>query len=146
MLIENVDVRVKQTLYKLCSMSLCSNVTGQLMLCNVCNPPRKGEPSYERYVFEKQLIHARNSRKAEIVYKELNTVPGIRCQRIQGGVFGFPRIELPKRKDAGLNMFFHGVNFRTDVGSGFAFVYADPRLHVFVEEGRFNRFPDIRAC
>ncbi|OEH78337.1 alanine aminotransferase 2 [Cyclospora cayetanensis] len=97
MLIENIGEEVKQQLYKLSSMSLCSNLLGQLMMCNLCNPPRPGEPSYENYVREKKTIYSTIRRKADMVYKHLNAVPGITCQRIEGSVFGFPRIDIPKK-------------------------------------------------
>lgn len=97
MLVENVETGVKQQLYKLSSMSLCSNVFGQLMMCNLCNPPREGDPSFQGYILEKQRIFARTRRKADMVYRHLNSVPGISCQKIQGSVFGFPRIDIPKR-------------------------------------------------
>ncbi|KAL8439725.1 hypothetical protein Efla_002627 [Eimeria flavescens] len=97
MLVENVEEGVKQQLYKLSSMSLCSNVFGQLMMCNVCNPPRKGEPSYEGFINEKKRIFERTRRKANLVYQHLNAVPGVSCQKIEGSVFGFPKIHIPKR-------------------------------------------------
>lgn len=102
MLVENVETGVKQQLYKLSSMSLCANLFGQLMMCNVCNPPRKGEPSFEGFVAEKRRIFERTRRKANMVYERLNAVPGISCQRIDGSVFGFPRIDLPKRRPMSL--------------------------------------------
>ncbi|CDJ41867.1 aminotransferase, putative [Eimeria tenella] len=96
-LIENVEDAVKQQLYKLSSMSLCSNLFGQLMMTNLCNPPRPGDPSYPSFIKEKESIYRTTRRKADTVYRHLNAVPGISCQRIEGSVFGFPRIELPKR-------------------------------------------------
>lgn len=98
-LIENVEDAVKQQLYKLSSMSLCSNLFGQLMMTNLCNPPRPGDPSYPSFIKEKESIYRTTRRKADTVYRHLNAVPGISCQRIEGSVFGFPRIELPKSED-----------------------------------------------
>ncbi|KAL8275120.1 hypothetical protein Esti_000999 [Eimeria stiedai] len=97
MLVENVEEGVKQQLYKLSSMSLCSNVFGQLMMCNLCNPPREGEPSREGFLSEKRRIFERTRRKANLVYEHLNAVPGVSCQKIEGSVFGFPKIHIPKR-------------------------------------------------
>ena len=104
MLVEHVEEGVKQQLYKLSSMSLCSNLFGQLMMCTLCNPPRPGDASYETYIGEKQEIYARTRKKANRVYKQLNAVPGISCQKIEGSVFGFPRIHIPESKLEGLRL------------------------------------------
>lgn len=41
--------QVRAELYKLSSLSLCSNTVGQLATGLMINPPKKGEPSYEKF-------------------------------------------------------------------------------------------------
>lgn len=43
--LHNIDEAVKAELYKLCSVSLCSNVPGQLMVGLMVNPPVEGDES-----------------------------------------------------------------------------------------------------
>ena len=43
--LHNIDADVKAELYKLCSVSLCSNVPGQLMVGLMVNPPAEGDES-----------------------------------------------------------------------------------------------------
>ena len=47
------DDGVLALLYKLASISLCSNVEGQLMVGLMTNPPRPGDASYARYAEER---------------------------------------------------------------------------------------------
>jgi alanine transaminase len=52
----NIDPEVAAQLYKLASISLCSNVEGQIMVGLMTNPPKKGDASYELYVKERDGI------------------------------------------------------------------------------------------
>jgi len=45
----NIDSDVNEQIYKLCSMTLCSNTIGQAMVASILNPPVEGEPSYELF-------------------------------------------------------------------------------------------------
>ncbi len=52
----NIDPEVAAQIYKSASISLCSNVEGQLMVGLMCNPPKAGDASYaqlrcRRYLF-----------------------------------------------------------------------------------------------
>lgn len=52
-------VQVRAELYKLASLSLCSNTVGQLATGLMINPPKEGEPSYK--MFQKVGFHSSHS-------------------------------------------------------------------------------------
>merc|ERR1719456_1788192 len=49
----NIDAEVNDQIYKLFSMTLCSNTIGQAMVASILNPPEPGEPSYDLFTQEK---------------------------------------------------------------------------------------------
>lgn len=53
MQLEGFPDDVVAQLYKLASISLCSNVEGQLMMGLMCKPPVDGEASFDLYQQEK---------------------------------------------------------------------------------------------
>lgn len=53
----NVDEEVISELYKLASISLCPNVSGQLMVHLMVDPPKESDPSYLKYQAEVSEIH-----------------------------------------------------------------------------------------
>ncbi|KAL0488594.1 alanine transaminase, partial [Acrasis kona] len=52
-------------LYKMCSIALCSNVDGQVMVDLMVDPPKVGDASYEQYVEERDAIVSALKRKAK---------------------------------------------------------------------------------
>jgi len=81
---------------KLQSIALCANSVGQIATFLLVRPPRPGEPSHETYVREREAILASLRRRAAIVEKGLNAVPGITCNPVAGAMYAFPRIDLPE--------------------------------------------------
>ncbi|KAM8889812.1 alanine aminotransferase 1-like isoform 1-T1 [Synchiropus picturatus] len=70
-------------------------VLPQLAIDVMVTPPTPGEPSYENYSQEVEqtlTTLAENSRRA---CEQLNSIPGISCQSAEGGIFLFPRVQLP---------------------------------------------------
>lgn len=51
-----VATQVRAELYKLSSLSLCSNTIGQLATGIMINPPKAGDPSYETFT-KVQLVY-----------------------------------------------------------------------------------------
>merc|ERR1711871_639477 len=92
----NIDPAVVDQLYKLASVSLCSNVDGQLMVGLMVNPPKPGDASYDRYNSEKQDILQSLQRRAQRIVDALNTLEGVTCNQSQGALYAFPQIELPQ--------------------------------------------------
>jgi aspartate/methionine/tyrosine aminotransferase len=91
----NVPVNVMDEITKLQSISLCANSVGQIATYLLVRPPRPGEPSHALYEKEKREVLEALRKKAEIVERGLNAVPGIQCNRVAGAMYAFPRITLP---------------------------------------------------
>ncbi len=91
----NVPAAVMDEVTKLQSISLCANSVGQIATYLLVRPPRQGEPSWPLYEKERREVLEALRRKAEIVERGLNAVPGIQCNRVAGAMYAFPRITLP---------------------------------------------------
>ena len=99
--IRNIPEDVVAQILKLQSVSLCSNLTGQMTTYCMVNPPRPGQPSYERYAAERAGILDEMKQRAVILAEGLNRIPGIQCNRVAGAMYCFPRVTLPAgRTDA----------------------------------------------
>mmetsp|Transcript_13768 Transcript_13768/g.48612 ORF Transcript_13768/g.48612 Transcript_13768/m.48612 type:complete len:496 (+) Transcript_13768:285-1772(+) len=96
MQIEHIDPKVAEQMYKMVSVSLCSNTLGQAMTASVMNPPIKGDASFESFEGERIKILESLQRKSVLLAKRLNGLPGMSCQPITGAMYAFPRIELSK--------------------------------------------------
>lgn len=92
----NIDKDVKEQIYKMASISLCSNLEGQLTTGIMVNPPKVGEPSYEMYISEKNNILQSLKRRAKKLEIAFNSLPGVQCQNVEGALYAFPRIILPE--------------------------------------------------
>ena len=96
--IRNLPDEVVEQIEKLQSVSLCSNLPGQVVTYCMVNPPREGEPSYPLYVAERDHIMDELRARAKILAEGLNGIPGIHCTRIAGAMYAFPRITVPSGK------------------------------------------------
>jgi len=85
---------VKDILYKMASVNLCSNVDGQVTVGVMCNPPIPGEESYELFNQERTEILESLRRRATIVGKALSG-EGLECVVPEGALYAFPRVFLP---------------------------------------------------
>jgi alanine transaminase len=90
---------VKMEIYKQASTALCSNVTGQLMVGLMINPPKPGDESFELYNKEKTTILSSLQRRASKLAKALNdpTLEGLSCTEVQGAMYAFPQVTLPPK-------------------------------------------------
>ncbi len=93
--IRNVPGEVVDQIAKLQSISLCSNLPGQVVTYCMVNPPKEGSPSHDLYVAERDHIMSELRSRALILTDGLNGIPGIRCTRIAGAMYAFPRLDLP---------------------------------------------------
>lgn len=91
------DPAIRSQLYKLASISLCSNTGGQLMTGLMCNPPKEGEHSYAQYCKERDDILSSLKRRATKLVAALNKMEGVSCQAPEGALYVFPTITLPKK-------------------------------------------------
>jgi len=98
---------VVEHIYKLASVSLCSNVTGQLTVGLMVNPPQEGDESYEEYIKESTAIYDSLKRRGKKLSGLLNTLEGVSCTQPEGAMYLFPRIPMTKKaiqaaKDKGI--------------------------------------------
>ncbi len=92
----NIPEEVIAQITKLQSVALCANVPGQILTFLLVSPPKEGEPSYNRYAEERSAILSELSARAKMMYEGLNRIPGFSCQPIEGAMYAFPSITLPK--------------------------------------------------
>ncbi|GFO21434.1 alanine aminotransferase 2 [Plakobranchus ocellatus] len=93
----NLEPEVKAELFKILHVKLCPPVLGQAVLDCIVNPPKPGEPSYDRFIRETTDILSQLRAKAEFVTDVFKSVTGITCNKIQGAMYAFPRIFLPEK-------------------------------------------------
>nr|AIT69938.1 alanine transaminase [Eucheuma denticulatum] len=92
----NMHQDVIELIYKVLSVSLCSNVIGQLAVDLMMTPPKPGEPSYELYNAEVTAIFESLRRKALALSEGLNSFEGVSCNPSEGAMYLFPRITIPE--------------------------------------------------
>ncbi len=93
--VRNVPADVVVQIAKLQSVSLCSNLTGQVATYCMVRPPKPGEPSYEVYARERDGVLGELRRRAGLLAEGLNRIPGIQCNVVAGAMYAFPRLSLP---------------------------------------------------
>jgi alanine transaminase len=96
--VRNVPSEVVAQITKLQSVSLCSNLPGQVATYLMVKPPKPGEPSYELYAKERRAVLAELAFRARLLAEGLNKIPGIRCNEVAGAMYAFPKILLPAGK------------------------------------------------
>ena len=92
-----IPQEVKQEIYKLASISLCSNSIGQIATGLMVNPPSEGDASYLQYVTERDDILASLKRRSIRLSEALHAIDGISCTNIDGAMYAFPTIDLPEK-------------------------------------------------
>jgi aspartate/methionine/tyrosine aminotransferase len=90
-----IDTDVKDMIYKLASSFLCSTVSGQVMTSLMVRGPQQGDESYENHEKEKAEVFESLRRRAKIVSRGLDAIPGFSCRPAQGSMYCFPRIVMP---------------------------------------------------
>ncbi|KAL9260559.1 Alanine aminotransferase 2, mitochondrial-like protein [Drosera capensis] len=88
---------VREQIYKVASVNLCSNISGQILASLVMSPPKVGDESYESYSAEKDGILSSLARRAKTLEDALNSLEGVTCNKAEGAMYLFPRIRLPEK-------------------------------------------------
>jgi len=88
---------VRMELYKLASMCLGSNTVGQIVTGVMVKPPQPGDASYEQYNRERSDILDSLKRRSLVMCEGLNSLTGVSCNVIEGAMYAFPTIRLPKK-------------------------------------------------
>lgn len=83
--------------YKVASLSACSNISGQILMSLVMNPPKVGDESYPSYRAERDSILSSLSCCAEAMVSTFNSMEGMTCNKAEGGISLFPSVRLPPR-------------------------------------------------
>lgn len=92
-----VPDQVKLQLYKLASVSLCSNTAGQVMTGLMVRPPQPTDPSGAAYEAERHTTLASLKRRALKVSSGLDELPGVSCRPSDGALYAFPKVDLPAK-------------------------------------------------
>jgi len=93
----NLDPQVKAMHLKCISAMLCPTVLGQTVMDCVVNPPQPGEPSYEKFMAEKEGVLKSLALRAKMVADTFNSIPGMSCNQVQGAMYAFPQMKLPEK-------------------------------------------------
>uniref|UniRef100_A0A0E0QYL0 alanine transaminase n=2 Tax=Oryza rufipogon TaxID=4529 RepID=A0A0E0QYL0_ORYRU len=88
---------VRGEVYKVASLSACSNISGQILMSLVMNPPKVGDESYLSYRAERDSILSSLSCCAEAMVSTFNSMEGMTCNKAEGGISVFPSVRLPPR-------------------------------------------------
>jgi alanine transaminase len=88
---------VREQIYKVASVNLCSNIGGQILASLVMSPPKEGDKSYESYRAEKDGILSSLARRAKQLEKAFKNLEGVTCNKAEGAMYLFPRICLPQK-------------------------------------------------
>ncbi|KAK2652691.1 hypothetical protein Ddye_012547 [Dipteronia dyeriana] len=88
---------VREQIYKVASVNLCSNITGQILASLVMSPPKVGDESYDCYCAERDGILSSLARRAKTLEDALNSLEGVTCNKAEGAMYLFPRVQLPQK-------------------------------------------------
>lgn len=93
----NIDPDVVAEMYKVASISLCSNTSGQILVDLMVDPPKPGDPSYELYHQETTGTYEALKRRAIKLVAFFNTLPGMSCAPPEGALYVHPRVQIPQK-------------------------------------------------
>ncbi|KAK3764899.1 hypothetical protein RRG08_025420 [Elysia crispata] len=93
----NLDPDVIVQFRKALSAKLCCAVTGQAAMNVIVNPPKPGEPSYELFEQQKNTVLNQLKEKGKMMSDMFNSIDGITCNPVQGAMYAFPKIDIPKK-------------------------------------------------
>ncbi|XP_020578568.1 alanine aminotransferase 2-like [Phalaenopsis equestris] len=88
---------VREQIYKVASVNLCSNISGQILASLVMNPPKPGDESYDSFTAERDGILSSLARRAKALEDAFNSLEGVTCNKAEGAMYLFPRIRLPTK-------------------------------------------------
>ncbi|PHU24801.1 Alanine aminotransferase 2 [Capsicum chinense] len=86
---------IREQIYKVASVNLCSNISGQILASLIMSPQKVGDESYKSFSAEKEAILSSLARRAKILEDAFNSLEGVTCYKAEGALYSFPRINLP---------------------------------------------------
>lgn len=102
---------VRNQVYKVASLSSCSNISGQILMSLVMNPPKVGDESYTSYWEEREDIISSLCHCGEAMVHTFNSLEGMTCSKAEGAMFVFPSVLLPTKAIAAAE----AINIKPDV-------------------------------
>ncbi|KAK6796076.1 hypothetical protein RDI58_009531 [Solanum bulbocastanum] len=91
------STEIREQIYKVASVNLCSNISGQILASLVMSPPKVGDESYESFAAEKEGILSSLARRAKTLEDAFSSLEGVTCNKAEGAMYLFPRINLPDK-------------------------------------------------
>jgi alanine transaminase len=82
---------------KVASTSLSSSTLGQICCGLMVKPPEKGQPSYDLFDKEANVIFNGMKKRAKLLTQGLNAIPGITCREIEGAMYAFAKLDIPEK-------------------------------------------------
>ncbi|KAI3889262.1 hypothetical protein MKX03_003939 [Papaver bracteatum] len=86
--------KVREQIYKVASVNMCSNISEQILASLVMNPPKDGDETFESYSADKNGILSSLAKALEDAFNKLE---GVTCNKAEGAMYLFPRIRLPQK-------------------------------------------------
>ncbi|XP_029285889.1 alanine aminotransferase 2-like isoform X2 [Cottoperca gobio] len=93
----NMDPEVMHLVDTMLCTDISTPVTGQLALDLMVNPPKPGDSSYDTYTQEIVFTRTTLSQNAQRAQEFLNDLPGMSSQPAMGGIYLFPRLDVPSK-------------------------------------------------
>ncbi|XP_007540962.1 alanine aminotransferase 1-like [Poecilia formosa] len=100
----NMDPGVMHFVDTMLCTDINAPVTGQLALDLMLSPPGPGDPSYNTFVHETLVTRATLAQNSQRALKLLNDLPGMSCRPAMGGIYLYPRLDLPAEIKEQANM------------------------------------------
>ncbi|KAG0470665.1 hypothetical protein HPP92_017365 [Vanilla planifolia] len=88
---------VREQIYKMASVNLCSNISGQILASLVMNPPKPEDESYDTFHAERHGILSSLARRAKMLEDAFNSLEGVSCNKAEGAMYLFPCLQLSKK-------------------------------------------------
>ncbi|KAI5632404.1 aminotransferase class I and II domain-containing protein [Phthorimaea operculella] len=98
--LQGIQPAARTALLKSRGVMQCPNILGQIALDCILRPPEPGEPSYEQFTREKSHIQQVLCERTALVFNAFNSIPGFSCNRLDGTMCAFPRVEMPSHAQA----------------------------------------------
>jgi len=92
----NFHPQTVDELYKVSSIALSPNITGQIMMGLMVKPPRPGDYSYPQFAAESEAIMLSLRKRAHIMTDGFNACDNIVCNFTEGAMYSFPQVKLPR--------------------------------------------------
>lgn len=92
-----IDADVMQQVLKLSSMSLSSNVIGQVMVGLLVEGPVKDTEPYDQFIREKKDIYESLKRRGKLLHEAFTNLKDVTCNPAEGAMYLFPRLNFPQR-------------------------------------------------